>query len=97
MHTERGKAFDRDEPTLDTAETLTAFETGRAAISLAVLPCLAETRTIEYLAVKFALANGNFATVLLDRLAAAALREAIKATGQVQWDGNTLRAGPSAH
>ena len=95
MHTERGKAFDRDEPTLDTAETLTAFETGRAAISLAVLPCLAETGTIEYLAVKFAL--GNFATVLLDRLAAAALREAIKATGQVQWDGNTLRAGPSAH
>jgi hypothetical protein len=94
--TERGKAFDQHEPVLTREEAEAAFAAGHAAISLRGIPCL-DSDTIEYLAVKFALANGGFATVLLDRMAAAALRALIVSAESINWDGNALRAGSMPH
>jgi len=94
---ERGRSFDSHEPSLDPDEAMAALRAGRAAISLKAIPCLADSGAIEYVAVKFALVNGGFATVLLDGFAASAMREAIDAADQAQWDGNTLKTGPSAH
>jgi hypothetical protein len=97
MQTERGKAFEQHEPTIDKTEAAEAFSAGAAALSLAGLPCLGDTGVIEYLAIKFALANGGFATVLLDRMAAAAVRRLIVSVESINWDGNALRAGPTPH
>jgi hypothetical protein len=97
MQTERGKAFEQHEPPLDKNEAMAAFAAGEAALSLRGLPCISTTGAIEYLAVKFALANGAFATVLLDRMAAAALKTLIVGADSINWDGNALRPGPAVH
>src|SRR5216684_4247634 len=97
MQTERGKAFEQYEPTIDKNETTAAFSAGATALSLAELPCLSDTGTIEYIAVKFALANGGFATVLLDRMAGAALKKLVDSADSINWDANALRPGPTAH
>lgn len=97
MRTDRGKTFEQHTPTLDPAEMATAFASGHAAISLAGHPMLAATGIIEYLAVKFALEDGSFVTVLLDEMSAGALKALVEAADSVNWDGNTLRPGPTSH
>jgi hypothetical protein len=97
MQTERGRVFEQNEPALDKDEAMAAFAAGGAALSLRGLPCIGVMGAIEYLAVKFALAGGGFATVLLDRMAAAALKTLIDRTDSINWDGNALRPGPAVH
>jgi hypothetical protein len=92
--TPRGRAFDEHEPALSDDEIAQAVESDRAALSLKGKPVLHATGAIQFLAVKFALTDGTFETLLLDRLAANALLALISATNQVDWDGRAMRPGP---
>jgi hypothetical protein len=64
MQTERGKAFVDREPVLTTEEAYSAYSNGQTAESLRGIPCLGEDARIEYLAIKFALRNGQHSTIL---------------------------------
>lgn len=95
--TERGKAFDANEPNLDAPEMQAAYDKGSIAISLRGKPMLHESGIIQFLAVKFALVDGSFETILLDRMSASALRALIAAADKVNWDGNAMRPGGTSH
>lgn len=97
VQTDRGKAFDAYKPTLNDAEIQLAIETDRMALSLAGEPVLHPSGIIKFLAIKIALADGSSPTVLLDRLAAAAIKKLIAETDSLNWNGNPLRAGPTPH
>jgi hypothetical protein len=97
MQTERELAFQIHEPKLTEEETLDAFVRSEVALSLKALPCISPTGIVEYVAVKFALQNGDTPTVLLDRFAAGAFLAVIDSMNQVGWDGTVLRAGPMSH
>ncbi len=95
--TPRGKAFDEFEPDLDNDEVKQALDSERAVLSLKGKPVLHESGVIQFLAVKFALADGTFSTVLLDRLAASALTSLVDAANTVNWDGGALKPGSARH
>jgi hypothetical protein len=97
MQTPRGQAFVDHEPLLTSEEAREAFVQGQAAMSLRGLPCLGDGGRIEYLAVKFALQNGEQTTVLLDRLSAVAIRQLIADADALDWDANRLRPPSTAH
>jgi hypothetical protein len=80
-----------------TVQARVSFASGEAALSLKGLPCLGKDAAIEYLAVKFALQNGAVTTVLLDRVAAIALKALIDNAELLNWDAGALRPGPIAH
>jgi hypothetical protein len=95
VQTERGKAFEEHEPNLSEAEISQAMDSDRVILSLKGTPVLHPTGAIQFLAVKFALADGSFETVLFDRMDAAALKSLVDAADRMNWDGNLLRPGPA--
>ena len=97
MKTERGKAFEEHEPNLGEPEITRAIDSGRIALSLKGMPVLHPTGIIQFVAVKFALADGSFTIVAVDQMGATALKTLIDAADRVNWDGNALRAGPARH
>jgi hypothetical protein len=67
------------------------------ALSLTGASVLHPSGAIEFLAVKFALADGSSPVLLLDRIAAAAIKALIDSADRLNWDANSLRPGPTSH
>jgi hypothetical protein len=95
--TPRAKAFDDHEPPLTDGEIDAAKSNGRMAVSFKAKPVLQSADAIQFIAVKFALANGAFETVLLDRMAAAPLASLIQTIEGMQWLTAALKPGPARH
>jgi hypothetical protein len=95
--TPRAQAFDKHEPPLDESEIDAAKTAGRMVLSFRAKPVLETKDAIQFLAVKFALANGAFETVLLDRMAAAPLASLIQTVEGMRWLTDALKPGPSRH
>lgn len=98
MKTERGRAFIRFKPSLANNEIRQAEETGHTVVSFdgqAVLDDAGER--IRFLAVKFALANGETPTILLDPLATPALGTLLELPVKLNWSTASLKAGDTQH
>jgi hypothetical protein len=68
--TERGEEFGRHKPTLSDEEIGTVHSSGRSVLSFKARNCATSEDAIGMVAIKFALANGSFETVLVDQLVA---------------------------
>jgi hypothetical protein len=97
MQTERGRAFVESEPELSADEIQRARESGKYVVSFKGTPVLLSVEEIGFLTIKFALADGTFPTVVLDRLAAEALWSLIQGPKGLGWRTDALRGGPSQH
>jgi hypothetical protein len=95
--TPRGKAFDEHEPELTDAEIEPARAGGKIAISFKGKPVLQSMTDIEFLAVKFALADGSFEVVLLDQFSARALGTLIDAVNRLEWKTDAVRPKGPQH
>jgi hypothetical protein len=85
MQTERGKLFDEKEPELSDDEVSKAYEAGKIAASFKGKPVATSPDDIGFLAVKFALHDGSFATVLLDYFSPRVLRTLIDSADKIGW------------
>ena len=85
MLTERGKLFEEKEPSLSDDEVSAAYENGKIAASLRGKPLATSPKNIGFIAVKFALHDGSFATVLLDYFSARALATLIGSIDKIGW------------
>jgi hypothetical protein len=85
MLTERGKLFEEKEPSLSDDEVSAAYENGKIAASLRGKPLATSPENIGFIAVKFALHDGSFATVLLDYFSARALATLIGSVDKIGW------------
>jgi CheY-like chemotaxis protein len=85
MLTERGKLFEEKEPSLSDDEVSAAYENGKIAASLKGKPLATSPENIGFIAVKFALHDGSFATVLLDYFSARALATLIGSIDKIGW------------
>jgi hypothetical protein len=97
MQTERGKAFEENEPELTAIEIDAARNAGKYVVSFKGMPVLSSVEVIGFLAVKFALSDGSFTTIVLDRLAAEGLWTLIDGPKKLGWRTDALRGGPSRH
>lgn len=95
--TPRGKLFDDMEPSLGLPEIKSALDENRIALSFHGKPMTDPDGTIKFLAVKLALANGSFSTVLLDRFSASALKALIDGADQINWDGKSMLPNSTKH
>jgi len=91
VQTPRGKAFVEGEPEISAQEIEQAKSGEKIAVSFKGTPVLASINDIGFIAVKFALADGTFPVVLLDRFSAAALRQLIQAVEQIEWKTDAVR------
>ena len=94
MRTERGRVFEEKEPEFSDEEVITAREEGKIAASFKGKPVATTPESISYIAVKFALHDGSFATLLLDRFSAQLLRSLIETVDNIAWQ--TAGAIPDA-
>jgi hypothetical protein len=78
VQTSRGKAFIEQEPEISAQEIEQAKSGRKIAISFKGKPVLQSRTEIGFVAVKFALADGTFPVVLLDRFSAESLRSLIE-------------------
>ena len=85
MQTERGKLFDEKEPELSDDEVSKAYENGKIAASFKAKPVATTPENIGFIAVKFALHDGSFETVLLDYFSARVFRSLIDSVDKVGW------------
>jgi hypothetical protein len=95
--TERGREFGEHKPTLSDEEIGAAHTSGRSVLSLKGRPCAVSETDIGILAVKFALADGSFETVLLDRLAAGVLHRLIDVANKTGWKTEAAALGTTRH
>jgi hypothetical protein len=95
--TPRGKAFDENEPELTEDEIELAKNGGTIAVSFKGKPVLLNVEEIGFLAVKFALANGGFQTLLLDQFSAKALHGLIETANVIEWKTDVVRPKGRTH
>jgi hypothetical protein len=97
VKTERGKEFGDRMPLLSDEEIGIAHNSGKSVLSLKSRACAVSETAIGMLAVKFALADGSFVTVLLDRLAAGALHRQIDVANKTGWKTEAAALGATHH
>jgi hypothetical protein len=97
VKSERGKAFEANEPNLSEDEIRSAYESGKIAVSFKGKPVLASTEDIGFLAVKFALADGTATTILLDRMSAEPLAHLIETVKSTQWKTGSMKPKGGPH
>lgn len=95
--TPRGLAFDQHEPDLTEDEIKRAKASGKIALSFKGKPVLTPEGDIGFIAVKFALANGAFVTVLMDQFSGRLLHGLIQAANQVSWKTDVVKPSGAAH
>jgi hypothetical protein len=93
LKTERGRVFETHKPILSDDEILIAHNSGKSVLSLKGCACAVSADAIGMLAVKFALADGSFEIVLLDRLAAATLHRLIDVANKTDWKTEAANLG----
>jgi hypothetical protein len=97
MQTERGRLFEEKEPELPDDEVSRAHEDGKIVASFKGKPVVTTPEAISFIAVKFALHDGSFATVLLDFFAAQALRSLIETVDRTGWKTVAVTPGGTRH
>jgi hypothetical protein len=97
MQTERGKLFDEKEPELSDEEVSKAYEAGKIAASFKGKPVATSPEDIGFLAVKFALHDGSFSTVLLDYFSARVLRTLIDSADRIGWKTTAVTPAETQH
>ena len=97
MQSDRGKVFEATEPELTDGEIRKAQDDQKIVLSFKGKPVLASIDEIGFLAVKFALADGTFETVLFDRFAGETLWQLFQSAKQIEWKTAALRPGPGRH
>ena len=85
MESERGKLFDEKEPPLSDDEVSKAYEDGKIAASFKGKPVVTSPENISFIAIKFALHDGSFETVLFDYFSARVLRSLIDSVDTIGW------------
>jgi hypothetical protein len=91
------KAFFERQPSLTLEEVATNINAGNIATSFRTLPAVRDDRAVGHLTVKFALMNGQFHTVLLDRLVANALLSLIEHMNSLDWDAKMMVPSSTPH
>jgi hypothetical protein len=97
MQTERGKLFDEKEPELSDDEVSKAYENGKIAASFKAKPVVTTPENIGFIAVKFALHDGSFETVLLDYFSAKVFRSLIDSVDKIGWKTASVVADETRH
>ena len=97
MQTERGKLFDEKEPELSDDEVARAYEDGKIAASFKGKPVVTSPENIGFIAIKFALHDGSFETVLLDYFSARVLRSLIDSVDKIGWKTAAAKPGETRH
>jgi hypothetical protein len=97
MQTERATIFNEKEPEFSDDEVSRACEAGKIAASFKGKPVATSPEDISYVAVKFALHDGSFATVLLDYYSAQLLRGLIDSVDKMSWKTAAVTAGKTQH
>jgi hypothetical protein len=97
MKTARGRAFEKYEPTLTPDDVSHAKASNQAAVSLKAVPVPNPNYGIEFIAVKFALADGAFSIVLLDHFCARALAASIEMANKLNWSAATVIPSETKH
>ena len=95
--TQRGTEFGKHKPSLSDEEIGIAHNAGRSVLSFKGRPCAISEDKIGVLAVKFALADGSFETVLLDQLAARLLHAEIDMANKTGWKTEAAALGTTRH
>lgn len=95
--TERGKAFDAQEPELDPEEIYAAKNAGKIAVSFRGKPVLGSPTDIQFIAIKYALVNNDFSVVLLDRFSAGVLLSFLQTVEQTGWKATSMKPGGTQH
>jgi hypothetical protein len=96
--TTRAQDFDDQEPKLSPEEVAAAKLQNKIAVSFKGVPVPVPSLEIEYLAVKFAFADGTFVTLLLDQFAGRALHGLLSTVNGLNWSGvSVLPTGPARH
>jgi hypothetical protein len=99
MQSERGKAFEDNEPTLSEDEIAAAHDDGRIVLSLKLKPRLsADGEHVAYMAVKLLLCDGSEpTTILFDRMAAEVMGHWAQTMKTYDWKTSSMQPGPSRH
>jgi hypothetical protein len=95
--TPRGKAFDEKEPTLTKEEMARALKAGNTVVSFKGQPVVCANYAIVWLAVKFALSNGDHPILLIDHFGAQLLMTLFEAANQVNWNAKMFRGSSTEH
>jgi hypothetical protein len=85
----RRDAFDENKPDLSDDDITIAHDSARIVVSLRGRPWLISDNT-AYLAVKLALYDGSFLTVLFDRVSAQALVDIIQSSKSVDYKAESI-------
>lgn len=81
----RADVFRDYQPELKDADAVPAIQAGRTVVSFMALPVPDELPNIQFLAVKFVLADGTTETIALDRYAAGFLRTVVQRFDEGDW------------
>jgi hypothetical protein len=94
MDTQRGKAFIDFEPQFSQEEADAAHDAAKIVTSFAHKPILDSTGNyIGYIALKLALYDGTFETVLLDRFSSEVLHSLFQTVKSLDWKTDALKTG----
>jgi hypothetical protein len=86
----RRQAFERAQPKIVNAEVQTALDAGHAAISFAGEPVMISKDEIGFIALKFAVLDGDTRVVLLDQFAARVLQRLLDTANKADWKTKNL-------
>jgi hypothetical protein len=95
--TERGKEFDERSPALTDDEIGAAHRLGRSVLSFKARNCGISETEIGMIAIKFALADGSFETVIVDQLVARLLHAHFDMANRTGWKTETAALGTTRH
>jgi|SRR5580692_1417744 hypothetical protein len=95
--TERGDEFGERRPALTDDEIGTAHRLGRSVLSFKARNCAASETEIGMIAIKFALADGSFETVIVDQLVARLLHVHFDMANKTGWKTEAAALGTTRH
>lgn len=95
--TERGKEIVKHRPTLTDDEIRASHRLGRSVLSFSARNCAASETEIGMIAIKFALADGSFETVIVDQLVARLLYVHFGMANRSGWKTEAGALGTTRH
>jgi hypothetical protein len=95
--TERGNEIVKHRPILSDDEIREAHRLGRSVLSFNARNCAASETEIGMIAIKFALADGSFETVIVDQLVARLLHAHFDTANRTGWKTEAAALGTTRH
>jgi hypothetical protein len=86
----RKQAFDESVPEMTDAEIEDALKAGRVAVGFRGEPVMITQKEIGFIALKFAVAEGDTQVLLLDQFAARVLHKLIGTANELDWKSDSL-------